>query len=93
MHNKETITSMSKVLNYFTLFSSIGSIVGALIYGTWMLHTNISNTEKRIALIENNNIIVEKQFVEMEHTLVRQENKIDKIYYLMLQGAKNANFN
>lgn len=92
LDNEPAIT-LSRLMNYITFIGSLASIVGSIIYGTWVVQSSLANTEKRITLIENNSSAMEKRFDDISSTLLRHEEKIDKIYFLMSQGSKYANAN
>lgn len=82
-----------RITSYVTIVGSLFSVVGAIIYGTWTLQGFINNTDRRVVVLETNNMHITDKIGRLSSSLSRQEDKIDKIYLIMSnKGNKNANF-
>lgn len=79
------------VSTYMTISGYLFSIVGALIYATWTFQGFVNGMDDRISKLEYSHTVYSDKISEVNVSLQRQQDKIDKIYLMMVGVTKHAN--
>jgi peptidoglycan hydrolase CwlO-like protein len=78
-------TKASNLLNYFALLGAIISMVTTIVYGTWF----ISTIEKRVAILEQNNLFFSQRIQELRNQLDVANDSQDKNFHRFEDSINN----
>ena len=83
---------LPKLSNHMTLLGSLISAVATVVCVTWTLQGFMNNTNNRVSILESDHKNIKEEIAGLKVALQRQEDKVDKIYVLVLnQGGRHAN--
>lgn len=79
--------SLSK---YLGIICSVISIGGTLVYLAWTLQGLLNNTDRKVAILETTDGHFAEKIANISIQLQRQEDKIDKIYFILSEKNKRG---